>query len=550
MPAPDLDQRLHAAMARLTGGISPAALAVAWTDWATQVAQSPERQGTLAIEAASGMLRFLSGGAPEAEGDKRFRDPLWNLPPYRFYRDGFLTVQDWWEKALAPMPGLDRAHQRALDFYMRQALDMASPANFAMTNPAVLARAVESRGKSLEQGFKHWQDDLSSTLTGTPRDTGEFVVGKTLAITPGDVVYRNRLVELIRYRPAGKTVRRPPVFIVPAWIMKFYILDLSPENSLVRYLTEQGFEVFILSWKNPEATDADLDLSDYLDLGIRAPLAWLRDAHGVPEVQAVGYCLGGTLLAIAAAAAARDGDDVFRTITFLASQTDFTEPGELGTFISEAQVSYLEDLMAEQGYLEANQMTAAFQMLRPADLIWSRVTRHYLLGERTAMNDLMAWNADSTRMPARMHTTYLRKLFLENALANRTFLVDGKPVSLTDIRAPIYCLATEADHVSPWHSVFKLLAMTDTDVRFVLTNGGHNGGVLSEPGHHNRHFRKLDKREGTRFVGADTWFDSTAPSEGTWWKDWATWLSAHADRRARPADYSSLEPAPGSYVFG
>ncbi|WP_339106730.1 PHA/PHB synthase family protein [Roseovarius rhodophyticola] len=483
------------------------------------------------------------------ENDPRFANPLWNLPPYCFYRNVFLAAQDWWHEAFGPLPGVDPKHQNAMDFYSRQALDMFCPANFPLTNPTVLDRAVRSCGQSIVNGWRNWLDDLATTLTGVPREHDPFKVGETIAVTPGDVVFRNRLVELLRYHPKGSKVKKPPVFIVPAWIMKYYILDLSPQNSLVSYLVDQGFEVFCLSWKNPGSEDAELDLNDYLELGIRAPLNWLASEHDTNAVHAVGYCLGGTLLAIAAAAAARDGQGVFATLSLLASQTDFTEPGELGTFITEAQVAFLEDLMAEQGYLEAKQMAAAFQMLRPADLIWSRVIRHYLLGERSPINDLMAWNADATRMPARMHATYLRKLFLENALANRTYRVDGRRVSLTDIRAPMYCLATESDHVSPWTSVFKLLALTDTNVRFVLTNGGHNGGVISEPGHSGRHFRTLVKQEGTRFVGPDAWFEKETPEDGSWWPDWTTWLEGYSRQKKLSEAWSSLEKAPGTYVF-
>ncbi|MEM6713288.1 MAG: alpha/beta fold hydrolase, partial [Pseudomonadota bacterium] len=333
-------------------------------------------------------------------------------------------------------------------------------------------------------------------------------------------------------------------------IMKYYVLDLSPHNSMVRYLVDQGFDVFMLSWKNPDKEDADLDLQDYLDLGIREPLRWLEEEHGIKALHGVGYCLGGTLLSIATSAYDREeAPSPFATLTLLASQTDFTEPGELGTFMTEAQVGFLEDLMEEQGYLEAGQMAAAFQMLRPADLIWSRVIRHYLLGERTEPNDLMVWNADATRMPAKMHTTYLRRLFLENALARRTFKVDGRRISLTDIRAPIYCLATESDHVSPWRSVFKLLALTDTDVRFVLTNGGHNGGVLSEPGHKGRHFRAFDKVEGTRFIGPDAWLETAVTEDGSWWLDWVAWLVERSHQDVVEAKWTAINPAPGTYVF-
>ena len=548
MADPYPDRALHAALAKLTSGVSPAGLAVAWTDWAVHAALSPARQREM-IEAA------LGGAEAEAledtTPDPRFSHELWKLPPYAGYKAAFLSAQHWWKTALAPMSGFDPKHQRALDFYARQALDMWCPANFPALNPAVAARAIETQGASVTRGWQNWLDDLGSTLTGKPRPAPEFEVGKTVAVTPGDVVYRNRLVELIRYRPAGKQVKAPPLFIVPAWIMKFYILDLSPHNSLIRYCVEQGFEVFAVSWKNPGREDADLDLNDYLDLGIREPLAWLSSERGINSVHAVGYCLGGTLLSIAAAAyAGAEDPSPVKTLTLLASQTDFREPGELGIFMTEEQVSFLEDLMQEQGYLEAGQMAAAFQMLRPADLIWSRVIRHYLLGERTPMNDLMAWNADTTRMPARMHSTYLRRLFLDNALANRTYKVDGRRVSLTDIRAPIYCLGTERDHVSPWQSVFKLLALTDTDVRFVLTKGGHNGGVLSEPGHKGRHYRVLDKTEGARFVGPDTWFEKTAPEQGSWWPDWTAWLAEKSRRGTVQSGWKSLGDAPGTYVYG
>ncbi len=535
-----LDQTIHATIARLTGGVSPAGIMVAWTDWATHVAASPERQKDMALAAIA-----PSGVSAD---DPRFKDPVWNLPPFVAYKTAFLAAQNWWDTALAPLSGVDPKHQRALQFYARQALDMFCPANFALTNPMVAKRAWDTRGESVRKGWENWITDLKTTTNRKPRQIDNFVVGQDVATSPGDVVFRNQLVELLHYKSRSSRRKGPPVFIVPAWIMKFYILDLSPENSLIGYLTRNGFDVFTLSWKNPGREDADLDLNDYLELGIREPLQFLK-SQGLEHMHAAGYCLGGTLLAIAAASHNHDAEPELLSLTLLASQTDFTEPGELGTFMTEAQVAFLEDLMADQGYLEAHQMAAAFQMLRSADLIWSRVIRHYLMGERTQINDLMAWNADSTRMPARMHTTYLRRLFLENGLANRTYRVDGHRVSLTDIRAPMYCLATEADHVSPWRSVFKLLALTDTDVRFVLTNGGHNGGVLSEPGHSGRHFRILDKQEGTRFVGPDAWYESAVAKDGSWWGDWTHWLTRKSRKVSPMRELASLAKAPGSYVF-
>ena len=553
-PKPGLDRILHATIGRATGGLSPTALSTAWLDWALHVIGSPERQVELTYSAwlkALEALTSLATGTPQVRQDSRFESDAWSQPPYNQLRHWFQLQEEWWREATAPIVGVDPAHQRIVAFGARQILDTISPANFALTNPDVLDKTMEQRGQNLVHGAQHWLEDFNQLITQEQRRHPDYRVGETIAATPGDVVFRNRLIELIRYRPTTQQVHAEPILIVPAWIMKYYILDLSPHNALVAYLRDQGFEVYIISWKNPDKDDAELSLQDYLDLGLFAALD-----HIAPDpdnrVHAAGYCLGGTLLAAGAAAMARDRDARLRTLSMLAAQVDFSEPGELSLFISENQVAFLEDIMATQGFLRADQMAGAFRMLRSTDLIWSRIVRHYLLGERTPMNDLMAWNADATRMPARMHSEYLRQMFLHNQLAKGQFRVQGAPVALTDLRAPVFCLATETDHVSPWRSVYKLQLLTDTDVTFCLTAGGHNSGVLSEPGHRNRHYRLRKKTEGDQHMSADAWLARVEPIDGSWWPAWVAWLASQsgAKRPATQKGRQTIGPAPGTYVYG
>jgi polyhydroxyalkanoate synthase len=540
-----LDAQWHATLGKLTGGLSPAALATAYVDWGLYLMGSPDKQSQLFKQA------LTTKTAQDVKSDPRFADPAWDRFPFMVYAQGFLATQNWWGTATTNINGVDPKHAQMVNFAARQWLDMMSPSNFAATNPQVQMRTQAEGGQNLMRGARYWIEDFNRLLTKQPRKSLRFSVGQELASTPGDVVLRNDLIELIRYHPTTAKVHPEPVLIVPAWIMKYYILDLTAQQSLVAYLRDQGFEVFIMSWKNPEEDDANLSMQDYVDLGVRAAIAKIKEL-GHTHLHAAGYCLGGTLLAIVAAAMARDRDDSLASVSLLASQVDFSEPGELGLFINESQVTFLEDMMATHGYLKADQMAGAFQLLRSNDLIWSRVIRHYLLGERTPDNPLLAWNADTTRMPARMHSQYLRRLFLGNDLAKGRFRVDGTAIALSDIRAKVYCVATEADHVSPWRSVFRLSLLTDTDVTFVLTNGGHNGGILSEPGHAGRHFRCGHKDEGDAHITATDWLDGHHPQDGSWWPHWAQWLT----KRSRPVQIlrsthlDALAAAPGRYVFG
>ena len=569
-PTEKLDRMVHAAVAQMTGGLSPGALYQAYSDWAAHLATSPGKQMHLANKAARKTLRLalyvlnyaMTGRVPASiveplPQDRRFDGEAWRRWPFCLYYQAFLLNQQWWHKASVDVSGVTEANENIVSFVTRQLLDLFSPANYPLTNPEVQDAIIRENGQNLFRGFLNFVEDWD--LLGSdepPRGLEQFKVGSNLAVTPGNVIYRNRLIELIQYRPSTDKVRPEPVLIVPAWIMKYYILDLSDSNSLVKYLTDQGFTVFMISWKNPDIADRDIGFDDYRKLGVMDALDAIERISGGAKVHGVGYCLGGTMLAIAAAAMAGHRDDRFKDLSFLAAQVDFTEAGELKMFINESQIAFLEDMMAEQGYLDTRQMSGAFQLLRSNDLIWSRLTRDYLMGERAPMNDLMAWNADATRLPARMHSQYLRGLFLDNDLAEGRHEVEGRKIALSDIRIPVFAVATEWDHVAPWQSVYKFHLYTDTEVTFVLTNGGHNTGIVSEIGRSNRHYRIATKNENDRYRGPDRWFDETDQREGSWWPAFADWLSARSGRAVAPppmgARNSGLQPlceAPGEYVL-
>ena len=436
----------------------------------------------------------------------------------------------------------------------RQLLDAFSPVNFPFTNPVVLETVIQQGGMNFIRGATNFCEDWQRLLTGKkPVGTEAFQVGRDLAVTPGKVVFRDRLIELIQYEPVTKKVYAEPILIVPAWIMKYYILDLSPENSLVKYFTQQGFTVFMISWKNPTKEDRDLSLADYTTLGIGAALDAMEAVIPNRKVHAVGYCLGGTLLATVAAAMARDADDRLKSVTLLAAQTDFTEAGELMLFIDEAQVSFLEHMMAEQGVLDTKQMTGAFQLLRSNDLIWSMMVHSYLMGERPQMIDLLAWNADATRMPYRMHSEYLRRFFLNNDLAEGRYEVSGRPISLRDIHVPIFAVSTVTDHVAPWRSVYKIQMLTHADVTFVLSNGGHNAGVVNPPGHPHRHHQIATHKEAETYIDPDAWQKAAVHHEGSWWPCWRDWLIKQSSEQTplphMAGGHRPLADAPGTYVF-
>jgi polyhydroxyalkanoate synthase len=564
------DRSLHATIARFTNGLSPAALAHAYLDWATHLAYAPGKQLQLVDKAIRKSVRLVNYACRCAMGqgktelcitplpqDRRFVGEEWQQWPYNLLSQAFLLNQQWWHSATTGLRGISKRHEDMVEFGARQILDMVSPSNFLLTNPEILGQTISKAGMNFVTGFQNLMEDWERAVSGKkPVGTENYVVGRDVAVTPGKVIYRNHLVELIQYAPCTERVRPEPVLIVPAWIMKYYILDLSPQNSLVRYLTEQGFAVFMLSWRNPGPEDRDLGLDDYRTLGVMSALEVVNVVVPQQKIHAVGYCLGGTLLAIAAAAMARDGDHRLKSVTLLAAQTDFTDAGELMLFVDESQLAFLEDMMWEQGFLDGRQMAGAFQMLRSNDLVWSRMVRDYLMGERRPINDLMAWNADATRLPYRMHSEYLRQLFLDNDLAEGRYLVDGNAVALSDIRVPVFSVGTTRDHVSPWRSTYKIHLQTDTEVTYLLTTGGHNAGIVSEPGHKGRSFQVLTKKPDERYIDPESFVAQTPRKEGSWWPEWVAWLNARSGAPVAPpgigsvaSGFAPVADAPGTYVL-
>jgi polyhydroxyalkanoate synthase subunit PhaC len=560
-----IDRAIRAGIARWTGGLSPAALALAFADWQLHVAASPTKRLFLTEEAIGEALRFAEMvGTPRpafrpwdmikpAANDRRFVDSDWELPVFNCLAQAFLLGEQWWHLATTDVSGLSRSNAAIVDFTIRQCLDTIAPSNFPFSNPAVLRKIMESGGGNFISGLHNWLEDWKAVMAGEPRSDPNFVVGKTVATTKGKIVFRNELIELIQYAPTTSSVAPEPVLIVPAWIMKYYILDLSPHNSLVRFLVENGFTVFMISWRNPTSDDRDLGLEDYRRLGIDAAIAAISERLPGRSIHAAGYCLGGTLLSMASARLCKEKPEVLRSVTFLAAQTDFTEAGELTLFINESQVSFLEDMMWQRGVLDTRQMAGAFQMLRSNDLIWSRVVRDYLIGERAPPSDLMAWNADATRMPYRMHSEYLRQLFLDNDLAEGRYRVDGRPIALSELRAPMFVVGTLRDHVAPWRSVYKIHFQADASVTFVLASGGHNAGIVAAPNEEGHSYQVLEKAEDGPYLGPDDWLKQAPHHEGSWWPEWARFLAAQSGEpipaRKIPEEDALLGDAPGRYVL-
>jgi len=492
-------------------------------------------------------------GQPDPR-ERRFKDSAWKENEvFDFIKQSYLLSVRYVQDVVARVDGLDPKTAQKVDFYSRQFMDAMSPSNFLLTNPEVLRKTAETGGENLLRGLTNLLSDLErgrGRLTIKVADLEAFKVGEDIGVSPGRVVFQNGLMQLIQYSPSTQTVLRRPLLIAPPWINKFYVLDLRPDNSLVRWAVAQGHTVFMISWANPDERLSDKKFEDYMIGGILAALDAIGQATGEREVNAVGYCLGGTLLASTLAWMAAVGDDRVKSATFLATMMDFKEAGELGVFIDEEQLKSLEERIEERGYLEGGEMAATFNMLRANDLIWSFVVNNYLLGNEPFPFDLLYWNSDSTRMPARMHSFYLRRMYQENLLCQSGGIeLNGQPIDLGRVTVPSYFLSTREDHISPWRSTYRGTQLLGGKNRFVLAASGHVAGVVNPPGGGKySHWINTDLP-----AGPDTWLAGATEMAGSWWPDWHRWVSALDDTHV-PARVPgggalpAIEDAPGSYV--
>ena len=490
--------------------------------------------------------------APEP-GDRRFKDDAWaENPIYDHIKQSYLLASKFMLSTVRETEGLDAHTAQKADFYTRQFIDALAPTNFAATNPGVVRRTVETGGENLVQGLEHMLDDLErgqGRLRIRMTDLDKFKLGENVAVTPGRIVFENDLMQLVQYAPATDVVRKRPLLIVPPWINKFYILDLRPKNSFIKWAVEQGHTVFVISWVNPDERLAEKSLDDYMLEGPVAALDAVEQATGEPRVNAIGYCLGGTLLAATLAYLKAKGRQAVESATFFTTMVDFEEPGELGVFIDDEQLSLMERAMEEKGYFDGSSMAEAFNLLRANDLIWSFVVNNYLMGKEPFPFDLLYWNSDSTRMPRAMHSAYLREMYRHNRLREPGGItLAGVPIDLATVDVPVYILSTREDHIAPWRSTYAATRLYGGPIRFVLAMSGHIAGVVNPPA-----ANKYGYYTGALAASPDAWLEAATAHEGSWWPDWDVWVSAHDGGEAAPREPGDgalpvIEEAPGRYV--
>lgn len=490
-----------------------------------------------------------------AKDDKRFKDAVWTEDAlFDTIKQSYLLISDWMQSTVRSVEGLDPKSAEKVDFYTRQYLDALSPTNFAATNPKVLKKTLESKGENLTQGLENLLRDLEAgagELKISMTDTKAFTPGVNIATSPGKVVYQNELMQLLQYEPTTEKVFKRPLLIVPPWINKFYILDLQPKNSFIKWATDQGHTVFVISWVNPDETLAGKRFDDYMLEGPLAAMDAIEKATGENSVNLIGYCIGGTLSASTLAYMAAKDDKRVKSATLFTTMVDFTDPGELGVFVDETQLEKLDAHLDKKGYLDAAQMSQVFNMLRDNDLIWSFVVNNYLMGREPMAFDLLFWNSDSTRMPAMMHKAYLRNMYLENKLIQPGGMkLNGTPLDLRQVKTPVYMVSTKDDHIAPWKSTYSATQIYTGPVRFVLSASGHIAGIVNPPVANKYCYWTNEKKP----PAPDDWFKGANLHEGSWWDDWQAWVKKHAGPKVAkrtPGDgkLKAIEDAPGSYVL-
>ena len=547
--------------------IDPIGLGQTFFDLTNALIKNPEKLIEAQFAAWNAYMNLWAGTAnkmlgKEAQtvavperGDRRFKHAAWDDNPFfDFIKQSYLVAANTMQNVVADAAGLDEKTAKKVQFYTRQYVDALSPTNFAMTNPAVLEATLASKGQNLLQGLQNFCDDFDAQ-TGRLRikmtDNEAFELGKNVGVSPGKVVYQNDLMQLIQYSPLTIEVHKPPLLIIPPWINKFYILDLQPENSMIKWLVGQGHTVFIISWINPDKSLADKDFADYMFAGPMAALDMIEQATGEKQANVIGYCIGGTLLAAMLAYMQAKQDKRILSATFFVSMIDFSEPGDLGVFTDEQQIENLEKSMNESGYLDGAEMAATFNMMRANDLIWSFFVNNYLLGKQPFPFDLLYWNADSTRMPAKMHSTYLRTMYLHNKFKEPGGLrVADVDIDVSTIKTPCYFISTEEDHIAPWRSTYLGARLMQGPVRFVLGKSGHIAGIVSHP-----NAKKYGYYTGPASLNMDAgqWLDKAKAHKGSWWPDWQRWVSKFSEakvaaRQPGKGKLKAIEDAPGSYV--
>ncbi|MBI1239371.1 MAG: class I poly(R)-hydroxyalkanoic acid synthase [Alphaproteobacteria bacterium] len=557
----------HDTDVRKAGPIDPMNIAGAFIELTTRLmanpAQALEAQTALwkdYVTLWSGAIRRLMGQDVDPivsprPGDKRFRAPEWQeLQIFDFIKQSYLLTANWLHQTVEGVEGLDPKTRKKIDFFTKQFADAISPSNFVVTNPEVIKETLRTSGENLVNGFEHLLADLKrghGKLNIAQTAFDKFEIGTNLATTPGKVIFENDLLQLLQFSPTTDEVYARPLLIFPPWINKYYILDLKPENSFIRWMVAKGYTVFVASWVNPDQRLAQKTFEDYMIEGIYGALEAVEKATGQRQVNAIGYCIGGTLLGATLAHMAAKGDDRIASATFFAAQVDFSEAGDLQVFIDDEQLEGLEQQMKDAGgYLEGSAMAQTFNMLRANDLIWSFVVNNYLLGKDPMPFDLLYWNADATRMPSRMHLFYLRECYMNNALAKGKMTLGGVKLDLHKVKIPVFLQSSRDDHIAPYRSVYKATKLYSGPVRFMVAGSGHIAGVINPPAAHKYQYWLNDSPTET----VEEWWKGAKEFPGSWWPEWEqNWLREKAGEKvpARiPGDGALpvLEDAPGSYV--